>query len=67
MNNKVGHYKVGHLVEQMERYYQFRKLNYSKNSWTEVKATLERLKTWAVAEENRYDQKSVCRAICRAL
>lgn len=30
-----------------------RKLNYSKNSWTEVKATLERLKTWAVAEENR--------------
>ena len=44
-----------------------RKLNYSKNSWTEVKATLERLKTWAVAEENRYDQKSVCRTICRAL
>lgn len=25
MNNRVGHYKVGHLVEQMERYYQFRR------------------------------------------
>lgn len=25
MNNKVGHYKEGHLVEQMERYYQFRR------------------------------------------
>lgn len=25
MNNKVGHYKVGRLVEQMERYYQFRR------------------------------------------
>ena len=25
MNNRVGHYKVGHLVEQMERYCQFRR------------------------------------------
>lgn len=31
MNNKVGHYKVGHLVEQMERYYQFRRRKKKKS------------------------------------
>ncbi|PFX34223.1 Ataxin-10 [Stylophora pistillata] len=30
-----------------------RKLDCSQNSWTEVKTTLEKFKTWAVVEENR--------------
>lgn len=31
-----------------------RRLDYSEQSWIEIKVTLEKLKTWAMTQENRY-------------
>ena len=36
MNNKVGHYKVGRLVEQMERYCQFRRQKKKRENFASV-------------------------------